>query len=365
MSVTRENFYSLPIVDVRPEDGDAVCLGFAVPQALRETFLFKPGQYLTLRTTIDGQDVRRCYSICSGLDEPNLQVGIKHLPDGVFSSYARMLHSGDTLQVLPPRGEFHTPLAPEHHKRYLCICAGSGITPVLSIVKSILKMEPHSQITLIYGNRTSTHIMFRETLCFLKNRYLERLQWINILSREIQEAEVLYGHINNRKGTELQSRHLISISDYDVYFLCGPASMVAEVKRGLRAVDIPPDAIHMELFSQNVTAAKQLQEKYEARVKQHGSQNRTVTIIRDGRQAELQLSSDGGNILDAGLDAGLDLPFSCKNGVCATCKAHLVQGEVDMDLDHGLTADEKRNRKILTCQSHPISDDVIVDFDAV
>jgi ring-1,2-phenylacetyl-CoA epoxidase subunit PaaE len=359
-----DRFHSLRIADIRPETERAVCLTLDVPDALREDFRFIPGQYLTLRTRLEGEDIRRSYSICSGIDEGKLRVGIKRVEDGLFSNFANdFLKPGDTIDVLPPRGSFHTPLHPDHEKRYLCICAGSGITPVLAIVKSVLSQEPKSRVTLLFGNRNSASIMFKEDLCFLKNRYMSRFEWFNILSREQQDAEVLCGRLDNRKGAELSRCGLIDIEGSDEFFLCGPESMISEVSRGLRKSGVDEKKIHYELFFASAEDARVTVEKHHARAQRYGGQVSEVAIKAAGRSLQFELSADGENILDAALRNGADLPFSCKSGVCATCKARLVEGQVEMDLNHSLSDEEVAEGMVLSCQAHPVSEKVSLDYD--
>ncbi len=364
--MTDTNFYPLRISQVRPETDSAVCLTFDVPTELRAKFEFIQGQYLTLRATLDGKEIRRSYSICSGVDDDKLRVAIKHIDGGAFSSFANtQLSAGDSLDVAGPQGSFYTQLSVSNSRNYMCICAGSGITPVLSIVKSILSKEPDSRVTLLFGNRNSATIMFKEELGFLKNRYMRRLNWVNILSREEQDAEVLYGRIDNRKGGELNTKRLIDIGGTDEFFLCGPESMISEVSRGLRASGIDEAQIHYELFFASAEDAKAVIAKHHARAKQYGSQMSEVVVRVAGRSAQFALAADGENILDGALNSGADLPYSCKGGVCATCKARLLEGEVEMDLNHALTEKEIAEGMILTCQAHPISKKVVVDFDTI
>lgn len=357
-------FHPLRIAELHPETATAVCLTFEVPESLKKAFDFTQGQYLTLRAEIDGEEVRRSYSICSGIDDSHLRVGIRAIEGGVFSNFANTrLQAGDVIDVMPPQGEFHTPLNPAQAKNYMCICAGAGITPILSIVKSILATEPESRVTLLYGNRNSGTVMFREELGFLKNRYMTRLNWVNILSREEQDAEVLHGRLNNRKGAELGRKHLIDIAATDEFFLCGPESMISEVSRGLREFGVNESRIHYELFYASAEDAKKVVEKHHARAVKYAGQVSAVAVTADGRTIHFELTADGENILDGAMRNGADLPFSCKGGVCATCKARLVEGEVEMDLNSALSEKEISDGMILTCQSHPITARVAVDFD--
>ena len=358
------DFYSLRISDISQETESAVCLSFAIPAELKETFHFTQGQHLTLRKTIDNLEIRRAYSICSGIHDNSLKVAIKAIDGGVFSTYANtQLQVDDHIEVMPPQGDFNTKLNPRNGKNYMCICAGSGITPILSIVKSVLSSEPDSQVTLLFGNKNSSTIMFKDELGFLKNRYLTRFNWLNILSREEQDTDILFGRLDNKKGSQLQASHLIDIPGTDEFFLCGPESMISEVSRGLRSSGVDEARIHYELFFASAEDAQAVVEKHHARAAQYAGQQAEVTVTVGGRSSRFKLAADGENILDAALNNGADLPFSCKGGVCATCKAKLIEGQVDMDLNHALSDKELAEGFILTCQSHPVTDRVVVDFD--
>lgn len=359
-------FYPLTISSLQAETDQAVCIGFDLSAEQREQFAFKPGQYLTLQTRIDGEPVRRSYSICSAAHDPHIRVAIKRVEGGVFSNYANdQLKVGDQLEVMPPQGQFYceTEEATEG-KNYMCLAVGSGITPTLSIIQSVLAKEPTSRVTLVYGNRRSNSVMFKDTLNFIKNRYLSRFNWINILSQEDQGAEVLNGRIDNRKGYYLQKHKLINIHATDEVFICGPEAMMSEVSRGFRREGLSEEQIHYELFARSAEDSAQGLSKAKQRVAQYG-ENKTsqVTVIADGRASRFELATVGENILDAGLEQGMELPYSCKAGVCSTCKAKLLKGEVDMDITHGLERHEIAAGYILSCQSHPVSDEVLVDFD--
>lgn len=356
-------FYPLTVRSVHPDTDKARVIVFDVPQELEEKFRFIQGQYLTLRAKIDGEEVRRSYSICAGLDDGQLRVGVKHVEGGVFSTWVHdELKPGDVIEVMPPQGNFYSELDPGRERWYMFICAGSGITPVLSIVKTVLAREPKSRVTLLYGNQRTATMMFRNELAFLKNRYMDRLHWINIFSREPQESDLFTGHLDNRKGGRLNKR-LITIREHDEFFLCGPEAMISEVSRGLRGEGISEDHIHYELFGSSAEDAHRAVEKHHARAREHKGLVSDVSVISDGREYRFELTPDGENILDAGLENGVDLPFSCKGGVCATCKAKLVEGKVDMDRNQALQPEEIEQGFILTCQSHPISERVVVDYD--
>lgn len=362
-SQTQGAFHTLVVDSVRRETEDAVCVTLAVPPALAPTFRFRQGQYLTFRREIDGEEVRRSYSICSGVDEGTLQVAVKAVPGGRFSGFATTaLAPGATLDVMPPAGGFTTELHPEHDRNYLCIAAGSGITPILSIVKSILAVETRSHVTLLYGNQRVASIMFREELDRLKNRYMDRFQLIHVLSRENRDVDILNGRINNRKGAEL-CRHLLDLAAVDDFFLCGPESMISEVSRGLRGAGVPDARIHYELFGASAEDAAAAIARHQERARRFGGATCRVTVKADGRETRLELAPDGENILDAALAAGVDLPYACKGGACATCKARVTHGEVDMDVRHALGDDEIAAGFVLSCQAHPVSSEVTIDFD--
>lgn len=354
--------YDLTITATHMEPNDTLYVRFAVPDAHTETFRFAHGQYLTFSEEVEGQEIRRSYSICAAVGEP-LAVAIKRIGDGVFSTHAhRHFKPGRTVRVMPPDGQFTVPLQPRSARRYLCIAAGSGITPILSILKTVLAGEPRSRATLLYGNRRSVDIIFRDALCWLKNAYLERFQWINLFTRETQNASILNGRIDNRKGAQL-NRHLIDIAGYDEFFLCGPEALISEVSRGLRAEGIAEDRIHYELFFASAEDARQAIARHHARARAFAGRSTEVRVRAGGREVAFDLAADGENILDAAIGHGLALPFSCKGGVCATCKAKLLEGEVEMDLNHALGEQEVAAGYILTCQAHPLSSSVVVDFD--
>ncbi len=363
-------FYSLTIAAIRPETDRAICLSLSIPDALIKTFNFTPGQFLTLQVLIDGEVIRRCYSICSGVDEAQLSVAIKRVDNGVFSNFANdNFNVGDNIEVMPPQGDFTlnmdiTELNSQPKKNYMLLAAGSGITPILSLIKSILGREPNSQITLVYGNQKNHTMMFKEELSVIKNRYLTRFNWINIMSQEDQGTDLLNGRIDNKKGYQLQKQKLIDINATDEAFICGPESMISEVSRGFRIEGLAEEQIHYELFASSSEDAQLVLDKAKHRVHEYG-ENRSskVTIIADGRSNSFELATVGANILDAGMANSVELPYSCKAGVCSTCKAKLIKGKVDMDINHGLEQHEIDAGYILTCQSHPISDEVVVSFD--
>jgi ring-1,2-phenylacetyl-CoA epoxidase subunit PaaE len=363
--MSNTNFYSLKIADVQPETDTAICVTLAVPAEHADKFKFIQGQFLTLRAMIDGEDVRRSYSICSGVNDGHMRVGIKRVKNGKFSNYANdTFKVGMSIDVMPPQGSFYTELNASAAKNYMCIAAGSGITPMISIIKSVLDTEPQSKVTLIYGNRRSNSVMFKDELNFIKNRYMSRFQWINIMNYEDQGADLLNGIIDNAKGYALQKAGLIDIKSVDEAFICGPEAMMSEVSRGFRMEGLTDDQIHYELFANSSADSQAMLEKAAKRKEEFGEDKTSlVTVIADGRSVKFDLATVGANILDAGMSNGMDLPYSCKAGVCSTCKCKLVKGEVDMDISHGLEKHEIEAGYILSCQAHPLSDEVVVDFD--
>lgn len=363
--MSETTFYPLTLATVRAETDTAICATFAIPEHLTQTFRFIQGQFLTLRCYIEGEEVRRSYSICSGINDGKLQVGIKRVRGGKFSNYANdHFKAGMQVDVMPPQGSFYTSLDAKHTKNYMCIAAGSGITPILSIIKSILANEPNSKITLIYGNRRTSSVMFRNDLSFVKNKYLTRFSWINIMNEEDQGSDLLNGIIDNNKGAALHKNKLIDIVNTDDVFICGPEAMMSEVSRGFRASGLKDSQIHYELFANSSADAEKIREKSQQRIADYGEEKTSkVTIVADGRSINFPLATVGENILDAGIHNGLDLPYACKAGVCSTCKAKLISGKVDMDINHGLEQHEIEAGYILACQAHPISDEVVVDFD--
>ena len=357
------NFYPLQVEKIIQETDEAKRLVLSVADDDVSKFAFKHGQYLTFLREIDGEEVRRSYSICSSVNDANLEVAVKQISGGAFSTFVNeQLQAGDTLQVAPPAGDFTVPLQPENEKHYLCIAAGSGITPIMSIVKTILETEPKSQVSLLFGNKRVNTIMFKEELESLKNTYMQRFQLIHVLSQEDREFSILNGRIDNQKGAEL-CRHLLDLNSIDEFFLCGPEAMVSEVSRGLRASGIHEENIRYELFGASADDARVAVQKHHDRAKKHQGKIFNVTVINDGRSVKFELGADGENILDAALDAGVDLPFACKGGVCATCKAKLTSGEVEMDINHALEPREIDAGTILSCQAHPTSENVVIDFD--
>lgn len=359
------HFHTLTVAAVQKETPECVSVVFHVPEALREFYHFKQGQNITLKVILDGEEVRRSYSICSSPFDNELRVAIKAMEAGKFSAWAnQQLKKGDLLEVLPPTGRFFTELDPAHKKQYLAFAAGSGITPILSIIKTTLATEPQSRFTLIYGNRNRASIIFKEQLEALKNRYIERFTLHHILSREKTDAPLNHGRINAEKCSQLEK--LIHFAHMDEIFLCGPEAMIFSVKNWLEEKGIEKKKIHFELFTTPATGSQRPdQQTQQSGIPPQASGKKSrVTVKLDGIAFDFDLGFEGQPILDAALQQGADLPFACKGGVCATCRAKLVEGKVEMDINYALEPEEMEQGFILTCQSHPRTDKVVIDFDA-
>ena len=352
-------FYPLTIAAVQRETRDAVAITFAVPPALAPAFRFAPGQHLTVRTSVDNRELRRSYSVCAGTHEGKLRIAIKRNPGGVFSNWANdSLRVGDVLEVMPPLGNFHVALQAEHRKHYLAFAAGSGITPVLSIVASTLATEPQSRFTLVYGNRASSTVMFREELAALKDLNLERFNLVHVLSREAQDIPLFHGRIDAQKVEALTERW-IPIADIDTVFVCGPDGMMQSVREALLARNFPEARIRLERFATSVPRHAHVQPTLAG----NATTDCEVSVVLDGMTRVFHLDRTKESILEGGLKAGIELPYSCKSGVCSTCRAKLVQGEVDMDANYALEDYEVARGFVLTCQSYPVTDAVTVDYD--
>ncbi|RLD18093.1 MAG: phenylacetic acid degradation protein [Bacteroidetes bacterium] len=355
-------YYKLTISDIRSETPSAVVIELSVPENLNESFRFEAGQYLGVRVDIDGTDVRRSYSICSAPTENILRIGVKKVPGGLFSTYANdVLKVGDELEVMPPLGKFTMSCDPARKGQYVFFASGSGITPVGSLVKSILREEPLSHVTLFYGNKTIEDIMFREELDGLKNNYMKRLSVHHILSRERQNSPFYNGRIDAEKCDTFSKVFFIP-AKVDKFFLCGPEAMINDVSDWLKRKNIEAGNIAFELFT-SPTSRAFVSDKDSKKVLANPERESVVTVRIDGDAMEFNLAYGAENILDAAIAAGADAPFSCKGGVCCTCKAMLMDGEVEMDVVYGLEPDEIEDGYILTCQSHPRSETVLVDYD--
>jgi len=350
-------FHQLRVRDVRRETADTVSIALEVPPELTADYAFEAGQHLTFRVAgLDGEELRRSYSICSGLDDGELRVAVKNLPGGVFGVYANeRLEAGELLDVMTPVGRFTTTLDPTQTKSYLGLAAGSGITPVMSLIRTTLAREPHSRFTLVYGNRGPSTVIFREQLEDLKDRYLDRLQVVHVFSREQQQAPLLNGRLDAAKIRAL-ARTLLDVPSYDEIFICGPEEMTLAARDTLVALGAAPAHVHLELFGSHAPSAP--------RPHRDTGDRRHITLIQGGIKTEIDAHPDD-TVLEAGQAAGLDLPFSCRGGVCSTCRARLLEGSVEMDVNYALEPWETDAGFVLTCQSHPTTDRVVVDYDAV
>lgn len=357
-------FHTLKIKDVRRETEDTVSVAFEVPADLAHEYKFTQGQHLTLRQMIGGEDIRRNYSICSGVGEDELRVAIKKVDGGRFSTFANdNLTVGQEIDVMPPMGHFFTQLDPAHTKNYVAFAVGSGITPVMSIIKTVLATEPESSFTLFYGNRNVSSVIFREALEDLKDRYMGRFSLYHILSREHQDVDLFNGRIDTEK-CQTFCKTLCIPSEVDEFFLCGPEEMVNSVSAELQKSGVAKNHIHFELFT--AVGAPALQAKRHVSPPVEGTAKQAkVTVILDGVRTNFPLPYNSESVLDAALAQGLDLPYACKGGVCCTCRAKLVEGKVDMAVNYSLEPEEVAAGFILTCQSRPLTDNVVVDYDHV
>jgi ring-1,2-phenylacetyl-CoA epoxidase subunit PaaE len=354
------HFHPLRVKDIRKETADCVSVVFDVPQELQKTFQYQQGQSLTMRTVINNQEIRRTYSICSSPLDKEWKVAIKKVAGGLFSTFANEeLKKGDVLEVMQPIGKFYTPLDAAQQKQYIAFAAGSGITPLLSIIKTTLAAEPNSQFTLVYGNKNRGSIIFFEELEALKNKYLQRFSIVYVLSRERMDAPINSGRITTEKLEDLKK--LVNYKKADEYFICGPSEMIFSVIDFLERQQIEKKKIHFELFTTSGQQQKSQVKPIEEII--DGPQSH-VTIKLDGRSVDFKLPLNSTiSLLDAALAQGADLPFACKGGVCCTCKAKLLEGQVSMDVHWGLEDEEVEEGYILTCQSHPLTNKVVVDFD--
>ena len=357
------HFHPLTVERVSPDAAGSAAITLAVPAALRGEFDFRPGQFLTLRATIDGEETRRSYSICSPrqryLEAGEIDIGIKPVEAGVFSRWAlAQLRPGMVIEVMPPDGRFTPKVAGARHR--VGFAAGSGITPILSIIASTLASEPHSRFTLVYGNQRVNTIMFNEALQDLKDRYPARLSLIHLLSRQAQEVDLLNGRLDEAKMAELL-RTVVPAQGIDEAFVCGPEGMIEAVERALRAAGLPPQRVHSERFLIAVPGtAKPKAPASVASAREHPTHR--LEVVLDGKTHLLAMGDDD-HVLDVALEAGLDLPYSCKGGVCCTCRARVLEGRVEMEKNYTLEQWEIDKGFVLTCQARPLSPRVRVSYD--
>ena len=359
------HFHSLRVKSITPDTDEAVIVSFDVPAALQHDFQFTQGQHLTLRTLLNGKEERRSYSICSGVDDGDLRIGVRHVTGGVMSSWinqrliGQSLKTDDAIDVLPPEGRFFVPIDASLARNYLGIAGGSGITPILAIMKTVLAREPLSRFTLIYGNRRQSSTMFKEELEDLKNRYLTRLTLHTVFSQEHMDSPLYSGRLTQAKLSEFLSM-LIQPQLLDHVFVCGPHGFNDEADAALLTAGVPAEHIHIERFGVPVDAAVV---KTKPVALPGDAPQAIIQIIRDGLSREIEFRTEHGNVLDAAAAAGLEVPFSCKSGVCCTCRAKLIEGKVRMDRNFALEKHEVEAGFVLTCQAHPLTERVVISFD--
>lgn len=353
-------FHTLEVMDVQKTIRDAIVVTLA-PKDGDSDFSFIPGQYLTFRRNFEGEELRRSYSICAGKDEGFLQVGIKRVDGGSFSSWANEnLKTGDTLEAMPPLGNFHTPISPKAEKQYLAFAGGSGITPILSIMKSTLVSEPKSKFTLLYANRSVSSIMFREELEDLKNLFMDRFNVVHILEDDAQEIDLFTGRIDEDKCEDL-FRRWIDIGSIDMAFICGPEPMMLGISKSLRDHGLPKEQIKFELFGGDQVG--RLKQKRSQTKEDQQSSYADLTVNFDGTDRAFRMPMLGQSVLEAAIENDIDAPFACKAGVCATCKAKVLDGEVEMLANHALEDYEVEQGYVLTCQCYPVSDKISIIYE--
>ena len=357
------NYHPLKISDLRPEGNEAVCVTLDVPDELRDTFRFAPGQHIGVRATIDGQEVRRTYSICSGTDERHLRIGVRVHERGSMSGHVgRKLRVSDQLEVLPPTGRFFLTPDAKATRTYCAFAGGSGITPILGIVRNVLRHEPASRFLVFYGNRTTASIMFAEDLLALKDQYPQRLALYFLMSREPQDVELFNGRLDAKKVGALGSE-LFDASSVDAFFLCGPDTMIESVKEGLVGLGVEQGKIHSEHFASDAKREVRLQPDPQEREVRKAQAQTQVTVVMDGRRRSFEMPSDGTTVLEAAEQAGLDLPYSCRAGVCSTCRTRVVRGAVTMMTNYALEQWEVDAGYVLCCQALPAASELELTYD--
>lgn len=355
------NFHSLAIAEIFEETADARSIRFEVPPELREVFRFRPGQHLTLRAEIGGEEVRRNYSLCVAPQENALKVTVKRIAGGLFSNWANDdLKVGDRLDVMEPHGSFTWDFDPAAANHYAAFAGGSGITPVMSLLRTAMIEEPASRFTLFYGNRDSQSVIFLDALAQLKNRYMDRLEIHHFLAEEAEDIDLFNGMLDRSKCAEVLE-HLIDPARVAAFFICGPGPMMDSAEAALLERGVPSERIHLERFTAD-RPPEALQAQLDALSRE--ARGATLLVTLDGRRRRVPFSAEAGNILDSARLAGLPAPFACKAGVCATCRARVVAGAVEMAARYGLTDEEVADGYILTCQSVPKGDGLEVDYDA-
>ncbi|WP_031406141.1 1,2-phenylacetyl-CoA epoxidase subunit PaaE [Thiomonas sp. FB-Cd] len=355
------HFYPLRVRAVEPDTDEAMIVSFDVPEEFADRFAFTQGQYLNVRARIDGAEVRRSYSVCAGVDDGVLRIGVRRVRGGVFSNWiAEHLHAGDSIEIMPPQGRFYVAIDPAAKRHYLGIAGGSGITPVLSIMKTVLAREPRSRFTLLYGNRSLKSTMFKEELEDLKNRYLTRVVLHHVFSEESADSPLHHGMLDGARIAQFLAR-VVQPDAIDHAFVCGPYQMNDEAEAALREAGVGAERIHVERFGlpQGQAAAGAVMHSAQA---QDAAQSK-VSIVRDGQRRDVNFRKGDPSILDVAIASGMDLPFSCTSGVCGTCRARLLQGQVRMDRNFALEKTDLEAGFILCCQAHPLTEQVEISFD--
>ncbi|OFX06375.1 MAG: phenylacetic acid degradation protein [Alphaproteobacteria bacterium RIFCSPHIGHO2_12_FULL_63_12] len=355
------HFHPLTVTDIKRDTRDSVVVTLKPPPEANGDFKFIQGQYLTFRRVFDGEEMRRSYSICAGVNDGILRVGIKKVDGGWFSSWANEeLKIGDTLEAMQPMGNFHAPLKPAEARSYLGFAGGSGITPLISLIKTVLDAEPKSTFTLVYGNRGASAIMFREELEDLKNLHMGRLNIVHVLENESADIDLFSGRLDREKCDALFSRW-INVKGADLAFICGPEPMMLAVSESLKAHGMNESAIKFELFA-SAHPGRAKKKSAADGIAARGAKC-SATIVIDGVARVVELAKGEQTVLEAAIAASIDAPFACKAGVCSTCRAKLIEGEVDMEANYALEDYEVERGYILTCQSHPRTDRIVVDYD--
>jgi ring-1,2-phenylacetyl-CoA epoxidase subunit PaaE len=355
------SFHTLRIAEVVPETSDAKSIRFDIPEELKAAFAFKPGQHLTLKADIQGEDIRRTYSLCVAPQDGELKVTVKRIAGGVFSNWLNdTAQPGAHIEVMPPHGSFTWDFRPGAANHYVGFAGGSGITPVISLLKTALTTEAESRFTLFYGNRDSSSVIFLEELAGLKNRFMDRLQVHHFLAEEAEDIDLFNGMLDRTKCDLILST-LIEPADVAAFFICGPGPMMDAADEALQAAGVPHEKILIERFTAgrpSAALAAQMQ------ALQSQAQGLTMMVTLDGRKRRVAFNAEAGNILDSARIAGLPAPYACKAGVCATCRARVVSGEVEMAARYGLSDEEIASGYVLTCQSVPKGEGLEVDYDA-
>ena len=352
-------YHQLTVVAKREETADSVRVALAIPEDAAEEFRFLPGQHLPMQIVVDGKPVRRTYSICTTPGVMPMEIGVRIQPGGIFSEYLQKeLNVGDQLEVMPPFGRFHASIDPKKSKTCLAFAAGSGITPILSIVRATLEQEPSSRVVLFYGNRSQRSTMFIDDLYALKNRFPERLQLYFLFSREEQEFDIFSGRLDETRVQELCEKFCVGL-DPDEAYVCGPDTMIDSVSSALKSLGMQEENIHAERFGAPKKGAAGRARPPAAA----GTKIATVDVIMDGHTKSFDVMDDSDNLVDAAAEQGIELPYSCKGGVCATCRTHVREGRVEMATNYGLEPWEVEEGYVLACQSVPVSEKLVIDYD--